>query len=397
MTEKEEKKAKLRLGSLRDVLEKDVQEQDIPPASKEKVELKGPQPKELQPKENEPQAPKEKLWLSAINYIIHEQSDSTDDGEDNNDKKERIPSQKQVANELNEELKESLNLHKEAVKLAQEVFEKVRQGQMFEMEGVRKVVEKITDGLTLGNQGLVQLAISPDEGYSQLASNAVNVAIVSIKIGLSLNYNKSSLVELGMISFFRDIGLILLRDIIEQPRRLEHGEYEEIKKHPLYTEKFLEDFGIRNEIFKQVVLQHHERHDGSGYPNKLKGESIHEYAKIIAVAEVYESLTHNRPVRAGMPPHTAMREMLEEGKSLFGHRVIKAFVKVFGVYPVCSTVELNTGEIAKVIAVHKDFPLRPIIQVILDSARKPANKILNLLEKPQVFIKKPVDDVTFGE
>ena len=306
--------------------------------------------------------------------------------------KEKASPQERVTRELKDEQKQSEALYQELVSLAREVFEKVKEGHDFEIERVKNAINRLVDELVLGNEYMIRLAICTDEGYIPLASNAVNVTIISIRIGLALHYNKSSLVELGTVSFFRDIGLAQLSHIIEQPRQLKAGEYEEVKKHILYTERFLEGLGISNEVFKQAVLQHHERADGSGYPEHLKGEEIHEYAKIIAIAEVYESLTHNRPVREGLPPHSAMRTILEGGVAFFGHRVARAFIKEFGVYPVGSTVKLNTGEMAKVIAVHRDFPLRPVVQIVADSEGRPITKILNLLEKPQVFIKRPVDD-----
>jgi HD-GYP domain-containing protein (c-di-GMP phosphodiesterase class II) len=384
MTEKEEKKLKLSLRASRDILERE-KPKEVVSTPVERVKLRG-----LDTNEATAPVPKERLRFSAIGQIVREDSSKENGSKDNGIVEESTVFQKQVTRELKEDWKESQAFYHEAVNLAQEVFEEVKEGQPFEVERVKKLVERLIDELILGNQSLVHLSTGPDEGYNQLACNAVHVAIISIKIGLSLNYNKSSLMELGMISFFRDIGLTLLSHLIEQPRRLKGREYEEVQKHPLYTERLLEGLGLRNELFKQVILQHHEREDGSGYPNRLKGGDIHEYAKIIAIAEVYESLTHNRPIRAGLAPHTAMREIVEEGVGFFGHRVTKAFIKEFGVYPVGSTVELNTGETAKVIAVHKDFPLRPVVQVVLDSEAKPTSRVLDLLEKPQVFIKRPI-------
>lgn len=384
ITTKREKKAKLSLRGSRDILERE-KEVTAPTAPEENMQLKGLNP----PEREEP--PKERLRFSTIGQRLQEQPKQTDAGQKREAEGKATP-QMQVTKELKDEWKEAQTFYHEFVVLAQDVFDKIKEGHHFEIEKVRNAIEKLIDDLTLGNETIVRLAAISDESYSQFASNAVNVTVISIKIGVSLHYNKSSLMELGMISFLRDIGLVLLSHIIEQPRKLKISEYEEVKKHPLYTERFLEGLGIRNEVFKQVVLQHHEREDGTGYPDRLKGEAIHEYAKIIAVAEVYESLTHNRPVRAGLPPHTAMREILEEGVAFFGHRVTKAFIREFGVYPVGSTVELNSGETAKVIAVHKDFPLRPVVQLIADGEGKPMSKILNLLEKPQLFIKRPVEE-----
>jgi HD-GYP domain-containing protein (c-di-GMP phosphodiesterase class II) len=383
MAEKSEKRPKLSLRKSRGLLE--GEDYGKPAASEEKVQLK-----DLGTKEDEPS--NGGIRFRAITEIAKEEA-SKKEAEKGEAGKEEVVPPKEVTKELKEEWQESQAFYREAVTLAQEVFEKVKEGHSFDTGRVRKVVERLVDELTLGNQNLVLLATGTDEGYSQLASNAVNVTIISIMIGLALNYNKSSLMELGMASFFRDVGLVILTHVIEQPRRLKPKEYEEVKKHPLYTERFLEGLGIGDEISRKVVLQHHEREDGSGYPSKLRGNGIHEYAKIIGIAEVYESMTHNRPVRAGMPPHTAMREILEEGRSLFGHRVAKAFVAEFGVYPVGSTVELNTGEIARVVAVHKEFPFRPVVQIVLDSGGRPMAKVLNLLEKPQVFIKRPVEEV----
>ncbi|MCX5703147.1 MAG: HD-GYP domain-containing protein, partial [Candidatus Omnitrophica bacterium] len=144
-----------------------------------------------------------------------------------------------------------------------------------------------------------------------------------------------------------------------------------------------------------VIEQTHERLNGKGYPKGIKGEQLSEYAKIVAVVDVYEALTHSRPHRKAFSPHGAIKELLTMNSSskLFDAALLKVLINRIGIYPVGSWVELNSGEIGKVASANDDSPLRPKVNIIFgpDRKRLAQIKIVDLVIRSNLFIKRTID------
>ncbi|NQT00078.1 MAG: hypothetical protein HQ595_03250, partial [Candidatus Omnitrophica bacterium] len=149
--------------------------------------------------------------------------------------------------------------------------------------------------------------------------------------------------------------------------------------------------GFSNDTIRTTIIQHHERANGLGYPEGLAQEEIADYAKMVGLADTYEAMTHQRPHRVPCPPHQALREIIGPLKLFFDIRVIKALVNRISVYPVGSLVQLNSGEIAKVISSSPASPLRPFVLVILDAYKRhvSAPRTIDLCENNSFFIKGP--------
>ncbi len=122
-----------------------------------------------------------------------------------------------------------------------------------------------------------------------------------------------------------------------------------------------------------VALQHHERYNGEGYPRGLKGEAIHEYARIVAIADVYDALTSPRLHRARYSPSEAIEYLFANGNSLFDLKILEKFAKHIAIYPVATTVILSTNQMGVVTKVHQDAINRPIIRILKESNGDPVN------------------------
>jgi len=143
-----------------------------------------------------------------------------------------------------------------------------------------------------------------------------------------------------------------------------------------------------------IAKQEHERIKGTGYPEGLKDDQIHEYAKVVAIVDVYEALIHPRSYRDGTPPHEAIKELLKMNTSmLFEPKILKVFINRIGLYPVGCWVELNTGEIGKVIFSNEDSPLRPRVNIIFSHQKKklPQPRLMDLAEHNNVYIKRSIN------
>ena len=137
-----------------------------------------------------------------------------------------------------------------------------------------------------------------------------------------------------------------------------------------------------------IVVQEHEREGGQGYPEGLRGDKIHAYAKIIGLADVYEALTHVRSYRRGFTPFEAVREILASQKDFFPMPILKSMVAQLSVFPLQSYVLLNSKAIGQVVATHEAAPLRPVVRLLYDSQRKPVQgeKLVDLRSNQLLYI-----------
>ncbi|MFA6506659.1 MAG: HD domain-containing phosphohydrolase [Treponemataceae bacterium] len=158
------------------------------------------------------------------------------------------------------------------------------------------------------------------------AGHSERVAQTAVQLGLRLQMTEAELRSLRISAILHDAGKLGVREaILDKPGKLEPAEYEEIKAHPVLGGQILA--GIRS--FEEVVpaiVHHHERWDGAGYPDKLSGESIPLFSRIIAVADVWDAITDDRPYRAGFPPDQARRFMAEQSGLLFDPHLVRLFL-----------------------------------------------------------------------
>ena len=229
-----------------------------------------------------------------------------------------------------------------------------------------------------------------------LYSHSVNVSILSANLGFALGYNKSEVIDLCACSLIHDIGMLKIsKQIIDKPSKLSEEEFAEIKRHPVYGLAFLLKIKDSPKITADVVYQHHENKDGTGYPEGKKGDEISEFAKIVAIAGVFEAMTHPRPYRTErIIPFAAVKMMIQEDEAKFDQKMLKAFLNYITFYPINSFVMLNNNEIGRVIGINNLSPMRPIIEIAFDGLgnhlTKP--KIIDLTKSPVLFIKKAIDE-----
>lgn len=297
-----------------------------------------------------------------------------------------------IYKELDQELQDICKLYKDIAKFTKEVLWKIEEETPIRVEDIESEISRLADKLILGSQEALFLSTRAAE-YNEdyLASSMINVSIIAMSIAMRLGYNKSKLVQLGGCAFLANVGMIKLMHIVTRPEKLKQREYKEIKNHPLYGAEILEKLGFP-EIYVKVAQQQHERENGFGYPYGLKGNEIHEYAKIVGLAEIVESLSHHRAYRSSLPIHEVVKEVVETWKDSFSPRIMKALVESLGIYPVGTMVELTSGEVAKIIKNNPTSFLRPVVQILGkedDLAEQP--KIVDLTENPFLYIKRPLE------
>ncbi len=191
------------------------------------------------------------------------------------------------------------------------------------------------------------------------------VAILSITMGITLELDEYMLRELAMCALLHDLGKMMIpNNIINKPDLLTPEEFEVMKMHPAIAANQLRKLHIVSEAVIKGIECHHERYDGTGYPHGLKGNEIPLYAKILAVADVYDALTSTRSYRRACFPNEAIEYVMGCVDTHFDYDILKAFLKNIAAYPVGTFVNLSDGNLGVVVKNMLINPLRPVIRII---------------------------------
>ncbi|MEA1870856.1 MAG: HD-GYP domain-containing protein [Candidatus Bipolaricaulota bacterium] len=177
-------------------------------------------------------------------------------------------------------------------------------------------------------QDVLAIALSVEEKDEATAGHCHRIERLALLTGERLGLSGDKLISLSYAAYLHDIGKVKVPDeILNKPGPLTDEEWEEMRKHPIYGEQMLADKEFLADAAK-LVLAHHERYDGSGYPNKLKGEKIPVEARIIAVVDSYDAMTSDRPYRLALPQGEACWELRRNAGTQFDPRVVEAFLTV---------------------------------------------------------------------
>ena len=179
---------------------------------------------------------------------------------------------------------------------------------------------------------------------------------------------------------------------------LSERELTQIKMHPVQGYQVLKSLGSISEEAATISLQHHEQYNGQGYPRKMKGIDITEFARIAAVADNYEALVEDRSYRPRCYYYKAMKELVSSGSGKFDPVILRVFISVLSVYPIGSLVLLNNQKIGIVVGSFQNNPMRPVVKVLKDEKgnRIKGIEIVNLLEEQKLYIVNSLDEDEAG-
>lgn len=232
---------------------------------------------------------------------------------------------------------------------------------------LRRVMAGMVQALATSDALLLQAQEAGDPRVD-LARHMVNVAVFALKIGQGAGCRDDELPWLGLAACLHDVGMVIVpRRILEKPEALSPDEMALVRQHPEKGFRILQTLGPEFEWLANVALQEHEREDGSGYPQGLAGDQIHEYAKIVGLADVYEALSHARPYRQMSSPVDVVKELISSQRRRFPDRILKGFIRGLSAFPVGSVVRLNSMEVGRVVATNPTLPLRPVVEVLQGS------------------------------
>ena len=265
----------------------------------------------------------------------------------------------------------TLDFFSSFTKFIQKTYEIFNNDSYLNLESITEQIKSTILMLKDYRTFILQLPSLKAEAIDYLYTHSARTTIIALTIGKGLQLPNFRLIDLGIAAILHEIGMMKMpRYIVNKVGGLTEKEKKIISTHPLIGLKMLQDYSREHThpITREILLgisQHHERLNGSGYPQGINGESITQFAKILAVACSYDAQISNRPFRESGESYMTIRKMLKDTPSLYNKGVITAFINSISIFALGSYVRLKNGSIGTVADIG-DNPQYPIIKLCLD-------------------------------
>ena len=198
-------------------------------------------------------------------------------------------------------------------------------------------------------------------------SHSVSTTVYSLLIAKQLNYSLSMMEKLAIGTLLHDTGKVMLdNEVLNKKGSLTSDEFDHVKRHTILGYNLLKKCPSVTELSRIIALQHHERMDGTGYPGGYKAGELHEFSRIVAIADVYDALVSDRCYRKRWSPNNAVNYLVEHADTKFDIKLVSILIKQIAIYPNGSLVRLSDNTTGIVKEQNKNFPLRPIVRIITD-------------------------------
>ena len=268
---------------------------------------------------------------------------------------------------IEEEIGAATSAFQRTNELLHRVVEDIRAGSSLQLESIEEVISDMVESMVRNPDALMWVARMREQDLT-VYSHGLSVAVSLVAFGRHLGYPKEQLSQLGMMGLLLDIGKIKLpRELLEKNARLSSEEFEQIKEHvDLGLEVLSQTPNIHPDVLEGIA-QHHERINGTGYPNNLMGDKVSVFGRMSAIADTYAAVTKHRPYADAISPHEALQMLSNWSGTQFHADMVEQFIQSIGVFPVGSLVELSTGEVAVVVTHSKLKRLRPKVLVVAEA------------------------------
>jgi len=264
------------------------------------------------------------------------------------------------------ELKEAAAICRRGRDAVASMFAEARMGRTIDAEGCLPLVEEISRSVAGNSGALISLArLKTRDDYTYMHSVAVCALMVAL--ARQLGQDEQACREAGLAGLVHDMGKALMPvEVLQKPGRLTDEEMALMRTHPERGHDLLCASGAVGAAALDVVLHHHERINGQGYPHRLAGERLSLLARMGAVCDVYDAITSNRPYKAGWDPAESIARMAS-WQGHFDKAVLSAFVHSLGIYPTGSVVRLASGRIAVVVEQNPGALLAPVVCIFFST------------------------------
>jgi HD-GYP domain-containing protein (c-di-GMP phosphodiesterase class II) len=294
------------------------------------------------------------------------------------------------------ENKSAYRAYMDLIERLDQVLQSIASGVSVEARSIDNITGKLLQSVREQRNSFIGFILGGEVAGYEMSKNSVNTAILSSLIAVELKLPNHKVMQVITGALLHDVGMLRLpKEIIEKRGGLSPAELNRIQAHPLYAYKIVNKKLLYPEEVAVIVLQHHERWDGEGYPRRISGSAIDIGARIVSVADAFEAMVSQKPYRNSMMGYQAMKNLLSDNSRRFDPDVLKAFIQTMGIYPIGSIILLNNSAVARVTEVQGSAPLRPKIRILIDEFGKVYKKdegdMIDLLTEKSLFIARAID------
>jgi len=279
-------------------------------------------------------------------------------------------------------------LFEQVIKEVKAIYDAVRGGQSFRLDRIFSMTQTIVDHPTPDR--LLYQVLEAHQQAHYLSLNSAHCTILAVQIARGMGHQREELIQLSVASLIHDIGMQKLsQELLDKPGKLSKEEFAAVQTHPDVGARLLTQSAPQYPWLAKIVRDEHERENGQGYPQKLRADEIHNLAKVIGVADIYDALISPRPYRRTFSPHEAVQELLDCQDHLgYPRQVVRALIQQLSLFPVGCRVRLSSHEIGRVMQSNSRSPLRPVVNVLYDEIGQSLTppRLVDLNTNPLLYI-----------
>lgn len=249
----------------------------------------------------------------------------------------------------------------------------------------RVLVGKVVDGFSADGEMVIHLMnekLADETAYFHV----LNVMVLSLLLGREMHLPPELLKVLGEGALFHDIGKLRVPDPVLRNSRRNRHEEEFYRLHTVYGAEIASEMGVLSSVVREIIELHHETQDGKGYPRGLAGDKIPILARVVAIANRYDNLCNPLIRNDGVTPAEALAKMFRDEAALWDLRILQQFIRMLGVYPPGSLVQLSNGNVALVVSVDHADLLRPSVMLFDPTVPRSEAIVIDLVDEPDVQI-----------
>jgi len=265
-----------------------------------------------------------------------------------------------------------------ATAMVDRIFDDVTSGRELSVEHVENAVRPLVASVLRSADAFFWIeGLKGHDSYSY--SHAIGCSALAAAFGRHMGFAEETIISLAAGGLLMDIGKTkLTQTLLRDTGKLTPAKWKKLKSHVERGIKIVAESGVTDQDVLDIVRTHHERMDGSGYPDGLMGNVIPITGRMLGIIDAYDAMISPRPYRAAISRHQALRQIYAGRDTLFQSELVEQFQVCLGVYPTGSLVELSTGEVAVVMAQNQVRRLRPKVVILTDSTKKPVDDFRQL-------------------